>query len=93
VLLDMQAPEALREAIRRAVEAEGDNRISDLHVWTVGPGICAAEMSVVTSTPRPPDHYRDLLPRGMPLVHATVEVHGCGTPRERHAHAESHHQD
>jgi len=77
VLLDMQAPQQVRNAIRQAIEAESDNRVSDLHVWTVGPGIYAAEVALVTSTPKTPDHYSGLLPRGMPLVHVTVEVHCC----------------
>ena len=42
VLLDMQAPKELQEQVRQAIESEGDSRISDLHIWAVGPGIYAA---------------------------------------------------
>ncbi len=77
VLLDMQAPAELVEAIRRAVESEGDSRVSDLHVWSVGPGIHAAEVVVVSSRPLDPDRYCDLLPRELGLVHVTVETHRC----------------
>lgn len=77
VLLDMQVPDEVREAIRRAIESEGDNRVSDLHVWSVGPGIHAAEIAVVSSRPLDPDVYYGLLPRDLGLVHVTVETRLC----------------
>ena len=77
VLLDMQAPEEVGEAIRRAIESEGDNRISDLHVWSVGPGIYAAEIAIVSSRPLDPDSYYNILPGDLGLVHVTVETHLC----------------
>ncbi len=77
VLLDMQAPEEVREAIRRAIESEGDNRIADLHVWSVGPGIYAAEIAIVSSRPLDPDSYYNILPGNLGLVHVTVETHLC----------------
>ena len=77
VLLDMQAPEEVGEAIRRAIESEGDNRIADLHVWSVGPGIYAAEIAIVSSRPLDPDRYYDILPGDLGLVHVTVETHLC----------------
>ncbi len=82
VLLDMQAPENIKKAIRKAVEAEGDNRISDLHVWAVGPGIYAAEIGVVSSRPQAPAYYWELLHKNLGLVHVTVEVHHCAAHRE-----------
>ena len=77
VLLDMQAPAEVRDAIRQAMEAESDNRVSDLHVWAVGPGIYSAEIALVTSTPQAPDYYSKLIPHGLPMVHVTIEVHHC----------------
>ena len=77
VLLDMQAPEEVGEAIRRAIESEGDNRIADLHVWSVGPGIYAAEIAIVSSRPLDPDSYFNILPGDLGLVHVTVETHLC----------------
>ena len=82
VLLDMRAPESVHETIRRAIEGEGDNRISDLHVWSVGPGIFAAEIALVTSNPKDPDHYLARLPKEIHLVHGTVEVHECAEGEE-----------
>jgi cation diffusion facilitator family transporter len=77
VLLDMQAPEEVGEAIRKAIESEGDNRVSDLHVWSVGPGIHAAEIAIVSSRPLDPDSYYKLLPGELCLVHVTFEIHLC----------------
>ena len=77
VLLDMQAPESLRRTVKDAIERAEDNRVSDQHIWAIGPGIFAAELSVVTSKPQPPSAYWHLLPDGLGLVHLTVEVHTC----------------
>jgi cation diffusion facilitator family transporter len=80
VLLDHQAPEALRTRITELVEAEEGNRVVDLHVWSIGPGIWSAEVAVVTHEPQSPDHYKTLLPASLGLVHVTIEVHRCPGP-------------
>ncbi len=77
VLLDMQSPELLRQSVRSSIEKEDDNRITDLHIWAVGPNIFAAEIAVITSVPKDPDHYCKLLPQHLGLVHVTVEVRRC----------------
>lgn len=77
VLLDLQAPDEVRGAIQKAIESEGDNRVSDLHVWSVGPGIYAAEIGIVSSRPLDPDSYYGLLPGELGLVHVTFEIHSC----------------
>ncbi|MDA0337746.1 MAG: CDF family Co(II)/Ni(II) efflux transporter DmeF [bacterium] len=77
VLLDHQAPAAMREAIRDAVEGTAcTDRVVDLHVWAIGPELYAAALSVVSDTPMPPEQYqRRLLQIG--VAHATIEVHQC----------------
>lgn len=77
VLLDFAAPEDMREKIRRVIEADSDARIADLHVWSIGPGIYAAALSLVTHQPQEPDHYKRLLPKSLGVSHVTVEVHLC----------------
>ncbi|QDU69775.1 CDF family Co(II)/Ni(II) efflux transporter DmeF [Engelhardtia mirabilis] len=76
VLLDRQAPPHLTDSIRTAITQDADTEVADLHVWSVGPGIYSAILSVVTATPEPPEHYKRLLPEHERLVHVTVEVHG-----------------
>ncbi|MDE3068106.1 MAG: CDF family Co(II)/Ni(II) efflux transporter DmeF [Verrucomicrobiota bacterium] len=67
----------LPEVIRAGVEADGDTRISDLHIWQVGAGKFAAVISVVAHHPRLPEEYRAALRRHEELVHVTVEVQPC----------------
>jgi len=77
VLLDRQAPANVGDSIREAVERGSDAVVADLHVWSVGPGIYSVIVSVVTSAPEPPDHYKRLMPDHPGLVHRTVEVQRC----------------
>jgi len=77
VLLDQQAPEAVRCKVREAIESVHDNRVTDLHVWAIGPGLYAAIISVVTHEPQPVEFYRKLVPPGLGMVHVTVEVQRC----------------
>lgn len=76
VLLDRQGPEALREAIRGRVESLGDSRIADLHLWSVGPALYAAELVVVSHEPPPADTYRQSL-HDLGLAHLVVETRLC----------------
>lgn len=85
VLLDVQAPASLEEAARLALEREPGTRVTDLHLWCIGPGNFAAEIVLVSREPKSPEHYRSLLPPELGLVHATVEVHpeNCPPPDQR----------
>ncbi|OWV88027.1 cation transporter [Rhizobium sp. R635] len=74
VLLDVVPEgESLPGEIRDAIETE-DDRITDLHVWQVGPGHHAAIVAVVTSQPRDPAFYKGRLSALEELSHVTVEV-------------------
>lgn len=77
ILLDREAPSEVCAAVRERIESQGDNRVVDLHIWAVGPNIYSAILAVVTSNPRPPDHYKALIPGDLHIVHTTVEVHLC----------------
>jgi len=77
VLLDKQAPAAVRNAVREAIEAHEGDRISDLHVWSIGPDIYAAAIALVSYEPKLPDHYKELIPKELGIVHVTVEAHPC----------------
>ncbi|QND20939.1 CDF family Co(II)/Ni(II) efflux transporter DmeF [Rhizobium leguminosarum bv. viciae] len=74
VLLDVISEgETLPAEIRGAIETE-DDRITDLHVWQVGPGHHAAIVAVLTSQPRDPAFYKGRLSALEELSHVTVEV-------------------
>lgn len=77
VLLDRQAPDNLQTAIREAVERDGDSRITDLHVWSIGPGIYSAQLALVAHNPATPDEYKGRMPQSVGLVHVAIEVHLC----------------
>jgi cation diffusion facilitator family transporter len=74
VLLDRQAPVDIQQKVVDGIEKNSDNRVVDLHLWTVGPDIYAAIVSVVTDIPNPPEYYKQLIPSDLKLVHVTVEV-------------------
>jgi Co/Zn/Cd efflux system component len=76
VLLDRNAAPGVRAAIRAAIESVDGNRVVDLHVWCIGLDLHSAQIAIVTPRPMSPQHYKALLPRGLRLVHVTVEVHG-----------------
>jgi cation diffusion facilitator family transporter len=73
VLLDTVPDSRLIERIRHALE-QGDDRVTDLHVWRIGPGHLAVIASVVSDQPREPDHYKARLAEWPQLSHITVEV-------------------
>lgn len=77
VLLDRQAPDDMREALRAAVEADTTDRIADLHLWSIGPGIHAAILTVLADDPQPPGEYKARIPQALGVVHATIEVQRC----------------
>ncbi|WP_028745955.1 CDF family Co(II)/Ni(II) efflux transporter DmeF [Rhizobium mesoamericanum] len=74
VLLDVVPQEAdLQDEIRSALETDGE-RITDLHVWQVGPGHHAAIVALVTRQPESPAFYKAKLAPVSGLAHVTVEV-------------------
>ena len=85
VLLDRQGSDRTLESIRNSIEADGNARVTDLHVWSIVPGGYAAILTVVAPNPASPEDYKDRLPRGLRLVHVTVEVAKCPGPLPAHS--------
>ena len=77
VLLDCQAPDDVQASIREAIEQDGDSRVTDLHVWSIGPGIYSAQIALVAHEPASPGAYKARIPASAGLVHIAVEVHLC----------------
>jgi cation diffusion facilitator family transporter len=73
VLLDMTPDPELAAQIRRRVEADGD-RLTDLHLWRLGPGHLGAIVSIVTTRARDVAFYRAALRPFPDLSHLTIEV-------------------
>jgi cation diffusion facilitator family transporter len=76
VLLDVHADKNLEMVIRDRLETKGD-RVTDLHLWQVGPGHRAAVISMVSDHPQPPAIYKRRLGGLRGLSHITIEVETC----------------
>ena len=63
--------------IKTLIESDSDNRISDIHVWRVGPHHLSAVISIVTHFPKSPGYYKNLLSAYDEINHVTVEVNKC----------------
>jgi cation diffusion facilitator family transporter len=74
VLLDVAPEGEVAAAIRGAVEARGGERVSDLHLWRVGPGHVAAIVSVVSEGGSSAEEVRAAIARVPGVAHLTVEV-------------------
>ena len=79
VLLDVSVDKNLEAVIRDRLETRGD-RVTDLHLWQVGPGHRAAVISVVSDHPLPSATYKRRLTGLRGLSHVTIEVELCPHP-------------
>jgi cation diffusion facilitator family transporter len=79
VLLDVNADRNLETVIRDRLETKGD-RVTDLHLWQVGPGHRAAVISLISDHPLPPATYKRRLGGLRDLSHVTIEVETCPHP-------------
>lgn len=80
VLIDAVPDGELADGIRERLEQDGD-RVADLHLWRVGPGHNAAVVSVVSTSPQTPDHYKRRLADLPGLSHVTIETQPCEPDR------------
>jgi cation diffusion facilitator family transporter len=76
VLLDVSVDRELEGVIRDRLQTRGD-RVTDLHLWQVGPGHRAAVISVISDNPLPPATYKQRLGGLQGLCHVTIEVELC----------------
>lgn len=79
VLLDRQGPEIIRCKIRGSIEEDEDSKVTDLHLWSIGPNIYAVAIAVVAHEPGTPDQYKTRIPKNLGLAHVSIEVHRCAT--------------
>ena len=74
ILLDTQRSDGTIEIISNLIEASGENRVVDFHLWSIGSGLEAALVTVVSSAPQSPDYYRQLIGSQHAIAHLTIEV-------------------
>jgi Co/Zn/Cd efflux system component len=75
VLLDWQADKDTVKALQDSIEQETADRVTDLHLWSIGHGIFSAQITVVSDDPKSPSHYKSLIASKLKIVHVNVEVH------------------
>ena len=76
VLLDIRPNAELVRSVRERLE-RGSDRVSDLHLWRVGPGHNAVVATIVSHDPQTPDFYKERLANFSGLSHVTIEVEQC----------------
>ncbi len=81
VLLDREMDHPLAQTVREALERDGDTRVTDLHLWRVGPQQFACHATIVADAPHSPTHYRARLAAWPTLVHISIECNVCKPPR------------
>ncbi len=79
ILLDSSIEPGYRQQIVSTLEADGDNKITDIHVWKVSADHYAGIISLGTPQPKPADYYKQLLAKYDKLSHLTVEVNQYST--------------
>ena len=77
ILLDGSMESKELTAIKEKVEGTLDNRITDMHVWRVGPADYAAIISIVTHHPQKMGYYKRLLEDFKEISHLTIELNVC----------------
>lgn len=55
-LVDAAVDDQLVARVKSCLESDADNRVTDLHVWSLGEEDLSVAVSVVTHHPRSPDH-------------------------------------
>jgi cation diffusion facilitator family transporter len=81
VLLDREMDHPLARRIREDLEADGDAKVADLHLWRVGRDQFAAIACLVADAPLPPSVYRARLDHHRQLAHLSLEVNRCPDAR------------
>lgn len=76
VLLDKELPGSNLEELRMAMEISTHDRVMDLHLWRIGPGIHAAEIILASTSPKAVNEYRQRIPEHLNIVHCAIEIHG-----------------
>ncbi|MEL6509370.1 MAG: CDF family Co(II)/Ni(II) efflux transporter DmeF [Pseudomonadota bacterium] len=78
VLLD-RVPDGghIEAEVREVIESSTD-RVTDLHIWQVGPGHYSVIASIASDAPRAVSEYKAKLDHIKHVSHTTVEVHNVG---------------
>lgn len=73
-LIDLDPSTRLRDDVRGALEAVGESRVEDLHLWRVGPRQLVCVASVSSPHPRPLADYKAAALAAARIDHLTIEI-------------------
>ncbi|MEQ8510159.1 MAG: CDF family Co(II)/Ni(II) efflux transporter DmeF [Rhodospirillaceae bacterium] len=76
-LLDWQASDSTLTQLHDAIENGSDDKITDVHMWSIAPGKYAAEIVIVSHETHQPDDYRARIPKSLNIAHAIIEIRKC----------------
>lgn len=77
ILLDENITKEYQEKIKKKIESDSDNLISDIHIWKISANHYATIISIVTHHPKPTEHYKELLKEFHKLSHISIEINEC----------------
>ncbi|EKD26821.1 MAG: cation diffusion facilitator family transporter [uncultured bacterium] len=78
ILLDREFDNPIAMEIKNEIEADGDSKICDLHIWRVAQNKFACIISLVTAKDFSIDEYKSRLSNIHELVHVSLEINKCG---------------
>jgi cation diffusion facilitator family transporter len=84
ILLDKQGPESLQNQIKHILEENPDTKITDLHLWSIGPNIYSLVISILAKSPRNPQEYKEQLPVDSGFAHIIIEVNPAESLEDMH---------
>jgi len=76
-LVDATEDPKLALRVKQLIEADGDAKLCDLHIWQIGGTAWSAVVSVVADHPLSSAAYRQRLGQIEQLRHVTIEVNRC----------------
>jgi len=74
VLLDRQAPDDLTNKVREILENDGNSKVVDLHIWSIGSSQYAAAIDVITTSASSDHSFRDKLSGFSEIAHSTLSL-------------------
>ena len=75
VLLDHQAPNELLNQVKELLEKDGQTKITDLHIWSIGSNQYAVAIEIVCTNEKADKYFHQLIESIEGIAHVTLGVH------------------
>lgn len=73
-LVDLDPSMKLRDDVRASLESITETRVTDLHLWRVGPQQLVCVAAVSSAVPQPLSAYKKAVLNAAPVSHLTIEI-------------------